>query len=124
MVVMDANEVKQVFINIVTNALQAMPRGGTLTIQAGDAAEAEAAVSFTDTGVGIPEEHRAKIFEPFFSTKTEGSGTGLGLSISYRIVQQHGGRIEVESAVGRGSTFRVIFPRAAAAAGVRAGRRT
>jgi signal transduction histidine kinase len=107
---MDTNEVKQVFINIVTNALQSMPDGGTLIVQAVSLPGNEAVVTFVDTGVGIPEENRAKLFEPFFSTKGEGRGTGLGLSISYRIVQNHGGRIEVDSSFGNGSTFRVFFP--------------
>jgi signal transduction histidine kinase len=107
---MDTNEVKQVFINIVTNALQAMPDGGTLIVRSATTPGNEAMVSFADTGVGIPDENRAKIFEPFFSTKGEGRGTGLGLSISYRIMQNHGGRIEVDGPVGGGSTFRVFFP--------------
>jgi len=67
-------------------------------------------VEFSDTGHGISGEHLGKIFEPFFSTKGNGDGTGLGLSISYRIIQNHGGRIEVESEAGRGSLFRVILP--------------
>jgi signal transduction histidine kinase len=70
----------------------------------------ETAVEFSDTGHGIPREHLEKVFEPFFSTKGNGDGTGLGLSISYRIVQNHGGRIEVESEVGRGSRLRVLLP--------------
>jgi signal transduction histidine kinase len=67
-------------------------------------------VDLADTGHGIPEEHLDKIFDPFFTTKPDGEGTGLGLSISYMIVQNHGGRIEVESKVGQGSTFRVSLP--------------
>lgn len=107
---MEPNEIKQVFINIVNNALQAMPDGGDLTIRQRINGQNEACVEFIDTGIGIPAENKDKIFEPFFSTKGEGSGTGLGLSISYRIIHNHGGRIEVESEPGRGSTFRVVLP--------------
>ena len=72
--------------------------------------EKELVVKISDTGNGIAPEHLDKIFEPFYSTKNSGDGTGLGLSISYRIVRNHGGRIEVESKVGEGSTFSVILP--------------
>ena len=109
-VTMDPNEIKQVFINIVNNALQAMPQGGELRVRANACRQSEAVVEFMDTGIGIPEENKRKIFEPFFSTKGEGRGTGLGLSISERIIHNHSGRIEVESAAGRGTTFRVFLP--------------
>jgi signal transduction histidine kinase len=107
---MDSNQMKQVFINIVNNSFQAMPQGGSLTIRASADNRRNAVVEFRDTGVGIAKEDVAKIFAPFFSTKTEGNGTGLGLSISERIVQNHGGRIEVESVPGAGSVFKVIVP--------------
>jgi len=107
---MDHNEIKQVFINIMSNALHAMPEGGELTIRIDAGRDGETAVEFSDTGHGIPGEHLKKIFDPFFSTKGNGDGTGLGLSISYRIIQNHGGRIDVESEVGRGARFRVILP--------------
>jgi signal transduction histidine kinase len=107
---MDHDEVKQVFINLMNNALHAMPMGGELKVRVDAGRDAERGVEFSDTGHGIPGEHLGKIFEPFFSTKGNGDGTGLGLSISYRIIQNHGGRIEVESEVGRGSLFRVILP--------------
>ena len=107
----DHDEIKQVFINLVSNALHAMPTGGRLTIKVDAGRDDGIRVEFDDTGHGIPEEHLGKIFEPFFSTKGNGDGTGLGLSISYRIIQNHGGRIEVESAVDRGSLFRVVLPR-------------
>ncbi len=107
---MDHNEIKQVFINIMTNAIHAMPEGGELRVRVDAGRDGERLVEFSDTGHGIPEEHLKKIFDPFFSTKGNGDGTGLGLSISYRIMQSHGGRIEVESEVGRGSRFRVILP--------------
>jgi two-component system NtrC family sensor kinase len=93
---MDHNAIKQVFINIVNNALQAMPRGGELSIRLDASRENDVMVEFSDTGIGITTENMNKIFEPFFSTKDNGDGTGLGLSISYRIIQHHGGRIEAE----------------------------
>jgi signal transduction histidine kinase len=106
---MDSNEMKQVFINIINNAFQAMPRGGILDIRVSRADDREVAVEFSDTGLGISADNMKKIFEPFFSTKS-GDGTGLGLSISYRIVQNHGGRIEVRSEPGKGTVFTVFLP--------------
>jgi signal transduction histidine kinase len=111
---LDADEIKQVFVNLINNAFSAMPSGGTLTIRCG--AEDDGAdhplivISITDTGHGIPEDHLDKIFDPFFTTRPDGGGTGLGLSMSYLVVQNHGGRIEVDSAMGQGSTFRVVLP--------------
>ncbi|MHC4859092.1 MAG: sensor histidine kinase [Planctomycetota bacterium] len=102
----------QVFLNIVLNALQAMPRGGTLVIQTraeGDSVYA----NFEDTGEGIPEENLPRIFEPFFTTKEVGVGTGLGLSVALGIVEAHGGSIEVGLAPGGGSRFSVRLPVAA-----------
>jgi signal transduction histidine kinase/HAMP domain-containing protein len=107
---MDHNEIKQVFINIMNNALHAMSTGGTLRIFVRPERERNITVEFEDSGQGIAEENLGKIFEPFFSTKNYGDGTGLGLSISERIIQSHGGKIEVESAVGQGSVFRVLLP--------------
>jgi signal transduction histidine kinase len=110
----DVDEIRQVFVNLINNACFAMPKGGRLDIRC--RAESDATgrqsviVEFADTGQGIPEEHLDKIFDPFFSARPDGGGTGLGLSISYMIVQNHGGRIEVESVVDRGSVFRVIIP--------------
>jgi signal transduction histidine kinase len=109
---MDHNEMKQVFLNIMNNALHAMSQGGTLRVSLLPAHQGEIAVVFEDSGHGIPKENLRKIFEPFFSTKNYGDGTGLGLSISERIIQGHGGRIEVESSVGTGSAFRVTLPAA------------
>ncbi len=109
---MDHNEMKQVFINIMNNALHAMSQGGSLRICVVPVHEREIMVEFQDSGHGIPEEHLGKIFEPFFSTKEYGDGTGLGLSISERIVQGHGGRIDVESVVGRGTVVRLLLPAA------------
>ncbi|GAB4361383.1 MAG: hypothetical protein Kow00128_00110 [Deltaproteobacteria bacterium] len=102
-------QLQQVFTNLVLNAAQAMPEGGTLTVrtrQTGDRLEAE----FADTGTGISPELRKRIFEPFFTTKPVGEGTGLGLSVSYGIVQKHGGDIRVESEPGKGSVFTVVLP--------------
>jgi two-component system NtrC family sensor kinase len=107
---MDHNEIKQVFINIINNALHAMPQGGELGIRLDSVHDNELVVEFSDTGIGILPDNLDKIFEPFFSTKNSGDGTGLGLSISYRIVHNHGGRIETESEPGRGTVFRVFLP--------------
>jgi signal transduction histidine kinase len=107
---MDPNEMKQVFINMINNALQSMPQGGDLRIRLRPVGEHEAVIEFADTGAGISPENLQKIFEPFFSTKEDQDGTGLGLSISYRIVQHHGGRIDVESEPGKGTIFRIILP--------------
>jgi len=113
-VAVDADEMRQVFVNLINNAFFAMPKGGTLTIRCrsdNDITGKEiVVVELADTGHGIPEEHLDKIFDPFFTTRLDGEGTGLGLSISYMITQNHGGRIEVESTVGEGSVFRVILP--------------
>jgi two-component system, NtrC family, sensor kinase len=108
---MDHNEMKQVFLNIANNAVQAMPQGGQLRVKADATHEHVVVVVFSDSGTGIAPEHMDKIFEPFFSTKENGGGTGLGLSISYRIVQNHGGKIEAESSQTNGTTFRVVLPR-------------
>jgi signal transduction histidine kinase len=106
----DINQMKQVFINIINNAISAMPGGGKLWILADTDGKGFIKVSFKDTGIGIPEEHLIRIFDPFFTTKDDTSGTGLGLSISYGIVERHGGNIEVESKVGEGSTFTIKLP--------------
>jgi two-component system NtrC family sensor kinase len=106
----DADQIQQVFMNILLNAADAMTRnGGTLTIKT-DSKDGTAEVSFTDTGCGIAKEHLSKLFDPFFTTKETGKGTGLGLAISYGIIQSHGGDIEVESVIGKGSTFKIRLP--------------
>jgi PAS domain S-box-containing protein len=103
----DATQMQQVLVNLVKNAAQAMTNGGTLTLQTGENADA-VWVSVADTGGGIPQEQINRIFEPFYTTKKKGSG--LGLMIVQRIVRAHEGRIELESHVGRGTTFRVWLP--------------
>jgi two-component system NtrC family sensor kinase len=100
---------QQVFINIILNALDAMPQGGTLGIRL-TTAGGQAIVRISDTGTGIKPEHLAHIFDPFFTTKGIGKGTGLGLSISYAIVKEHEGHIQVESEVGKGSKFTITLP--------------
>jgi PAS domain S-box-containing protein len=100
---------EQVFSNMILNACNAMPEGGTLTV-ATLATKAGVEIRFADTGVGVPPEHLVAIFDPFFTTMPVGKGTGLGLSISYSIIQQHQGTIEVESREGQGSTFIVRLP--------------
>ena len=104
------SQLNQVFLNLLVNAGHAIEERGTITIRSGMADENEVWVEIADTGKGIAPEHLNRIFEPFFTTKPVGKGTGLGLSLSYGIVQKHGGRIEVESAVGKGTTFRIRLP--------------
>jgi signal transduction histidine kinase len=124
----DQGQLDQVFMNLVTNAKDAMPKGGVLTITTG-AAEVPphivvtsqprhsggyALIAVTDTGIGIDEKTKEKIFDPFFTTKEVGKGTGLGLSMIYGIVKQHRGWVEVQSNVGKGSTFSIYLPAAQA----------
>lgn len=126
-IIVDADQMKQVFINLLKNAFDAMPKGGTLTITtllhtprsraippsipvrdipiSGQSIE----IRFKDSGIGIPKEELPKIFEPFFSTKAE-MGTGLGLAVSYGIIERHSGRLEVYSELGEGSTFVIRLP--------------
>ncbi|SFF26686.1 His Kinase A (phospho-acceptor) domain-containing protein [Fontimonas thermophila] len=103
------SQLNQVFLNLITNAAQAIADTGRIYIHT--AADAEGVtIRILDTGCGMTEEVRARIFEPFFTTKPVGKGTGLGLSIVYRIVEDHGGRIEVRSAPGKGSEFKIRLP--------------
>jgi two-component system NtrC family sensor kinase len=105
----DANQLKQVFLNIIINAVEAMPAGGDLFLDAAwDAQRNEVSMSFTDTGEGIPPSELGSIFDPFYTSKPK--GTGLGLSISHGIIERHGGRIDVKSEVGQGSTFTLSLP--------------
>ena len=117
-------KINQVVLNLMINAVDASRPGGKVTLRARPHGSDGVTIDVIDEGVGIPPEIRGRIFDPFFTTKPVGQGTGLGLSISYGIVQDHGGRIDVESAPGEGSTFTVHLPlkpparpRAARAAG-------
>jgi two-component system NtrC family sensor kinase len=100
---------QQVFLNLILNAIQAMPDGGRITVR-GAVENDFVRVDVNDSGCGIPREHLDKVFDPFFTTKENGEGTGLGLSVSYGIVEKHGGRITVESELGEGTTFSVYLP--------------
>ncbi|OIR14721.1 sensor protein ZraS [mine drainage metagenome] len=104
-----ASQLNQVFMNLLVNAAHAIAERGTITIRTGQEAD-QVWVDIADTGHGIAPEHMQKIFDPFFTTKPVGKGTGLGLSLSYGIVQKHHGRMEVQSDVGKGTTFRVWLP--------------
>jgi signal transduction histidine kinase len=106
----DSAMLRQAFLNLAINACQAMPHGGTLRMSSSNASRNRVQIRFEDTGVGIPAEHLSKIFDLYFTTKDH--GTGIGLSMVYRIVQLHDGEVEVESTKGRGTTFRVLLPRA------------
>jgi signal transduction histidine kinase len=105
------SQINQVFLNLITNAAQAMgQRQGEIRITTRREGAGHVAVEVADTGKGIPPEVLPKIFDPFFTTKEVGKGTGLGLSIVYKIVEQHGGRISVDSTVGVGTRFTVVLP--------------
>jgi two-component system, NtrC family, sensor kinase len=113
----DPTHLQTLFLNLITNALDAMPRGGVLTIRTrrripppSSKEERWLEIAVTDTGIGITEESKKRIFEPFFTTKKIGEGTGLGLAICEKIIKEHSGRIEIESQVGKGSTFLVSLP--------------
>ena len=112
-IISDQNRLTQVFLNLCSNAFQAMPSGGTLEVSTSctrkNAGE-QLVVNVTDTGSGISPKNLPKIFEPFFTTKEPGQGTGLGLSIVYGMIQDLGGSIDVRSEVGKGSTFSVTLP--------------
>jgi signal transduction histidine kinase len=112
-VLVDVNQMKQVLLNLIHNALQAMPNGGGLTISTESTPRGGRdwiRVSVHDTGVGIPKPDQARIFEPFYTTKGDQGGTGLGLSVTYGIITDHGGQIDVESLPGAGSKFSVWLP--------------
>lgn len=113
-VVGSEDRLQQVFMNLVSNAVEAMETSGgerILNITTKPLPEKEfVSVTFTDTGVGIPQENLSKLFEPFFSTKKKGKGVGLGLSVVYGIVQEHGGSIQVQSKEGRGTSFTIELP--------------
>ena len=121
-IIADRGQLVQVLMNLGLNARDAMPKGGALTIAAGlaspeeltalplDALVAHVRIDVVDTGLGMSEDTRQRIFEPFFTTKSKGEGTGLGLSTTYAVVRDHGGHVEVDSAPGQGTTFRLYFP--------------
>jgi nitrogen-specific signal transduction histidine kinase/ActR/RegA family two-component response regulator len=123
----DPTQLEQVLMNLALNARDAMPAGGQIRLAtrnlAGPPREpaAQVMLRFEDTGIGMPEETRARVFEPFFTTKEVGRGSGLGLPVVFGIVQQSGGRIELESEPGKGSTFRIYFPRTDAPLATRGG---
>lgn len=107
----DRQQLAHVFLNLVLNALDAMPDGGTLSISVTNTPDRDfVAVGFTDTGVGIPEQSLNNVFDPFFTTKKKAKGTGLGLSVSLGIIKKHGGDIQVRSKVNEGTTFTVLLP--------------
>jgi len=114
----DADQIKQVIMNMLVNAQHAVEEKGSITVtsarttrtRSGRAPSPVVEIAITDTGCGIPEENLQRIFDPFFTSKAVGKGTGLGLSVSHGIVEAHGGTIEVSSTVGEGSTFRVLLP--------------
>jgi len=115
------HQLQQVFLNLFLNARDAMPSGGWLSVSTridGDQVVAEIA----DTGSGIPAAHLARIYDPFFTTKSIGRGTGLGLSITYGIVREHDGTIRCDSAIGQGTKFTVMLPPAPAEEAVRGAR--
>ena len=114
MIQADRQKLRQVFLNLIVNACDAMPQGGTLTVRAtpgtlGDGAPA-VVLEFLDTGCGIPPDILPRVMDPFFSTKPEGQGTGLGLAICRRIVQEHGGTVVISSVLNSGTAVRLVFP--------------
>lgn len=107
----DRQQLRQVFLNLMTNASDAMPEGGCLTVRAHvDVALESVLVEFIDNGEGIAENDLRKIWQPFYTTKPEGKGTGLGLPICSRIIEEHGGQISLQSKLGKGTTVRVALP--------------
>lgn len=109
-VIADSGQLQQVFVNLVVNAIQAMPDGGKLIIHTSLGEGGQIRVSVQDTGCGMPPENLEKLFTPFFTTKEKGQGIGLGLAVSYGIIERHNGSIEVQSEIGKGSTFTVHLP--------------
>jgi two-component system, NtrC family, sensor kinase len=106
----DENQIEQALVALFVNAVEAMPKGGTLTVSGGTTGAGNLQLSISDSGLGIPPDDLAHIFEPFFTTKKDGKGVGLGLSAVYGIVERHGGTISVDSGADRGTTFTMIFP--------------
>jgi signal transduction histidine kinase len=107
----DKGGLQQVLLNLFLNSIQAMPNGGELTVVIRlSKAKNEGVIEVKDTGAGIPPDQISRIFDPFYTTKKNGEGTGLGLSVSYSIIEKHGGRIEVQSQPGEGTTFSIFLP--------------
>jgi two-component system NtrC family sensor kinase len=102
-------QLNQVFLNLLVNAAQAIPERGTITLRSACDGD-QVSVAIADNGIGMPPEVRDRIFDPFFTTKPIGKGTGLGLSVAYGIVEKHGGRIDVDTVPGKGTTFTVRLP--------------
>lgn len=110
MILADFGQIQQVFVNLVVNAIQATGETGKIIISASDNGNGFVKTIFSDTGTGISPENMKKLFTPFFTTKGEVKGVGLGLSVSYGLVERHNGKIEVQSELGKGSTFTVLLP--------------
>jgi signal transduction histidine kinase len=108
----NAGKLQQVFTNLILNARDAIPDGGRIIVATDIGEDGTLVAEISDTGIGIAPENVAKIYDPFFTTKGVGQGTGLGLAVSYGIVQEHAGRIAVESTPGHGTTFRITLPTA------------
>jgi signal transduction histidine kinase len=104
------NALRQVFLNLITNAVQAMPKGGELRVRTQRQTDKQVLIEFSDSGIGIAEEHRHRIFDPFFTTKDPGQGTGLGLSVVHSVIKRYQGNIAVHSKLGEGTTFRIELP--------------
>ncbi|MFO0689962.1 MAG: PAS domain S-box protein [Myxococcota bacterium] len=111
-VVADRDRLEQVFLNLIVNAADAMPTGGTLSVRIEDPSDERVEISIEDTGVGIEPRDIDRIFDAFYTTKERGKGTGLGLLVSQRIVREHGGTLRVHSEVGRGTCFTITLPNA------------
>jgi signal transduction histidine kinase len=110
---LDLGQIQQVIVNLCSNAVDAMPQGGTLTLRTRLVERSQKTfveLQVQDTGIGIPPEIQSRIFEPFFTTKEVGKGTGLGLALVYEIVKDHGGSVEFESRPGQGTLFCIFFP--------------
>ena len=112
----DPSQIRQVLINLLSNAIQATSQGGRIDIQV-ESTQSGISIAVIDTGSGIPKENLEKIFEPFFSTKSPGEGTGLGLFVTREIVDKFGGTVEVASRIGHGTRFTVQIPSRAGLAG-------
>ncbi|HYQ81053.1 MAG TPA: ATP-binding protein, partial [Anaeromyxobacteraceae bacterium] len=108
----NANQLQQVVVNLVVNALQAMGASGRIAVETAPGPGGRARLAVADSGPGVPPELAERIFEPFFTTKPEGQGTGLGLSICYRIAEEHGGSIALERPAQGGARFVIDLPQA------------